>query len=81
MVPPGAAPGGTWTAESYSGQVTLIIFIVLILVFWPALCAPFCCPCDSRNVYVAPNGVKYVASGQVVPINDCCGSPCGGPAA
>jgi len=78
--PPGAPPGGTYSVESYSGTTTLIIMVVLILIFWPALCAPFCCPCDSRQVYIV-NGTKYVPSGAVVPVNDCCGNPCGGPAA
>ena len=46
--PPGAPPGGAWSQEQYSGQTSMIIMIILILFFWPALCAPFCCLCDTR---------------------------------
>jgi len=79
--PPGAPDGGAWSREMYTGNTTLLIVLLLVLFFWPALCAPFCCPCDQREVYIAPNGVKYVGSGQIVPQSDCCGNPCGGPAA
>ena len=79
-VPFGAAPGGIWRTEQYSGMVTLIIFVVLILIGGLLFCwAPFCCPCDSRQVYVAPNGQKHTRSGAVVPSSECCGHPCGGP--
>ena len=79
-MPFGAAPGGIWRTEQYSGMVTLIIFVVLILIGGLLFCwAPFCCPCDSRQVYVAPNGQKHTRSGAVVPSSECCGHPCGGP--
>ena len=32
-------------------------------------------------VYRAPDGRKFTASGALVPPNECCGFPCGGPAA
>lgn len=80
-VPPvGAAPGGVWRTEQYSGMVTMIIFIVLLFVGALFCWTPFCCPCDSRQVYVAPNGQKYTRSGAMVPASECCGNPCGGPA-
>jgi len=79
-VPVGAPPGGTWLTEQYSGTTTMIIAIVLLLLIWPATCAPFCCPCDSRRVYRAPDGRKWTPSGAMVPPSDCCGHPCGGPA-
>jgi len=47
-----APPGGTWTTESYIGPTTF--------------CMAFClsplavvCPCDTRSVYIAPNGTHY----------------------
>ena len=78
--PFGAPAGGKWTTESYSGMVTLILVVVLAFFFWPACAAPLCCPCDTRQVYVLPNKAKYTRSGAMVPPNDCCGHPCGGPA-
>ena len=79
--PPFGAPlGGKWTTESYSGTVTLVIVVILALIFWPACWAPLTCPCDTRHVYVLPNKAKYTKSGAMVPPNDCCGHPCGGPA-
>ena len=78
-VPPGAPPGGTWTSEQFTGTITIIIAVVLLFLFWPVMCVPFCCPCESRSVYIAPDGRKFVRSGAVVPPSDCCGHPCGGP--
>ena len=79
--PPNAQPGGSWTMEQFSGATTIVICCILIFFFWPVCCAPFCCPCDSRMVYIEPGtGRKFTRSGQMVPNNDCCGHPCGGPA-
>ena len=47
-LPPGAPPGGSWTVEPFIGPTTLVAFIVLLFLFWPACAAPFCCPCDQR---------------------------------
>ena len=47
-LPPGAPPGGSWTTEPFIGPTTLVAFIVLLFLFWPACAAPFCCPCDQR---------------------------------
>jgi len=77
--PIGAPPGGRWMDEQFTGAVTCIFALIIFFFFWPATAAPFCCPCDQRTVYVAPNGQKYTRSGAYVPPNDCCGHPCGGP--
>lgn len=78
--PPGAPAGGEYKQESYIGIITLIIFVILLFVFWPAAFGAFCCPCDTRKVYIV-NGTKYVPSGLLVPPNECCGFPCLGPSA
>ena len=77
--PPGAKPGGSWTHETYVGTTTLIIIAVLCIVALPFAWSPLCCPCDSREVYIAPDGNKLTRSGAHVPAGDCCGHPCGGP--
>ena len=74
-------PGGSWHTEQYSGMITLICFIVVLIIFWPACAAPFCCPCDTREVYMLKDGRKFTKSGAVVPNQECCGNPCGGPSA
>ena len=51
--PFGAAPGGVWKTEQYSGMVTMIIFIVLLFVGVLFCWAPFCCPCELRQ----PTGI------------------------
>ena len=35
----------------------------------------------TRHFFARVDGVKRVPSGATVPVNDCCGNPCGGPAA
>ena len=78
--PPGAPPGGVYEEESYIGVATLLCCLLLLFFCWPATCAPFCCPCDQRVVYIYA-GAKYTRSGQMVPAgSECCGYPCGGPA-
>lgn len=77
--PFGAPPGGRWTSEVYSGTMTFILCIVLLFVCFPAAWAPFVCPCDQRQIYMLKDGRKYTRSGAMVPPNDCCGHPCGGP--
>ena len=51
-----APGGGTWTQEPYVGGVTF--FLALFL-------SPFalCCPCDTRMVYIAPNGQRFPSRG------------------
>ena len=41
--------GPQYIAEVYVGPVTIAIFVILLIVFWPACFAPFCCPCDTRK--------------------------------
>ena len=48
------------------------------LPFNAALCICFllppvfcCCPCDSRYVYIAPNGIAYAPTGNVAPPRMC----------
>lgn len=50
--PQGSLPGGYWSTEQYWGQLTWAIFCFL---FWPIAF----CPVDVRQVYHAPNGVKW----------------------
>ena len=37
------------TQDQYAGPVTICISCGLLLFFWPAMCLPFCCPCDTRT--------------------------------
>ena len=55
-VPPGCAPGGHWTTDKYCG---IFSWILGVLCCWCVVC----CPCDSRQVYNAPDGKKVLASG------------------
>merc|ERR1719362_115759 len=57
-VPPGAPPGGQWIPDQYCGILTILIAIFLV----PCVC---CCPCDTRQVYLAPTGTKYLPDGRV----------------
>jgi len=74
--PPGAPGGGNYVTQTYIGMITLIVVAVLVLLFWPACCAPLCCPCDQRRVYQV-NGVNYHPDGRQVSTQECCGKPCG----
>ena len=57
-------------------MVTMIIFVVLVFIGSLLFCwATFCCPCDSRQVYITPSGQKYTRSGAMVPTSECCGNP------
>ena len=57
--PPGAPPGGAWVEEKYCGVISLVIGILIL----PCIA---CCPVDSRMIYVAPNGMKYLPTGAIV---------------
>ena len=57
--PPGAPPGGHWAEESYCGPASCCVGICL----FPCICF---CPFDKRQVYYAPNGMKYMPSGEMV---------------
>ena len=50
------APGGHWTTDKYCGVFS---WILGVLCCWCVVC----CPCDSRQVYNAPDGKKVLASG------------------
>jgi len=51
-----APPGGIWSTEQYIGPTTFCLgFCITPLVV--------CCPCDTRRVYVAPNGQRYSHEG------------------
>jgi len=76
-VPQGCIPGGQWVDQNFIGPVTICLVIFLILFFWPACAAPFCCPCDSRRVYRDPNGLFFLPNGRSIPSDQCCGHPCG----
>uniref|UniRef100_A0A7S3AHK5 Uncharacterized protein n=1 Tax=Haptolina ericina TaxID=156174 RepID=A0A7S3AHK5_9EUKA len=47
-----APPGGIWTEEQYTGPCTFCFG------FWISPLAMIC-PCDTRRVYVSPNGVRF----------------------
>jgi hypothetical protein len=57
--PPMAPPGGYWTEESYCGPASCCIGVFLL----PCIC---CCPIDRRQVYISPDGRKFLATGEVV---------------
>ena len=61
--PPGVPPGGYYKMEKYCGPVTWCIGCFV----FACVC---CCPCDDREVYIAPNGAKYTRNGAAV--SDCC---------
>ena len=61
--PPGAPPGGVWVNDNYCGPVTICI---AILICFPTCC----CPCDTRTVYLAPNGQKFNEQGMI--LSDAC---------
>jgi len=62
-VPAGAPSGGRYIMEKYCGPVTWCIFCF-------CCCCAVCCPCDDREVYVAPDGRKFTRLG--APVEDCC---------
>ena len=68
--PRGAPPGGYWTQQPMVGPTTMIINAALCFFFLapPVFC---CCPCDSRYVYIAPNGIAYAPTGNVAPPRMC----------
>ena len=61
-VPAGAPPGGQYKIEKYMGPLSWCICCF-------ACCCIICCPCDEREIYVAPNGRKYTRNGAEV--GDC----------
>lgn len=75
-VPLGAPPGGHYGMQTFIGPITLIAILVLVLVFWPCACTPLLCPCDTREVYFAPDGTTRTRTGRQVGVSVCCGHPC-----
>ena len=68
--PQGAPPGGYWMQQQTVGPATMGILagLCLCLCIPPVFC---CCPCDTRYVYMAPNGVAYMPTGMVAPPRMC----------
>ena len=68
--PMGAPPGGYWRMQPTVGPITMAINAAVCICF----CAGFwycCCPCDTRYVYIAPNGIAYMPTGMVAPPRMC----------
>lgn len=75
--PPGCPPGGQYGQQQYIGIISIFAILLLLFFFWPLCFIPLCAPCDSRQVYRAPNGVTYNRLGYPIPAGGCCGNPCG----
>merc|ERR1712021_153417 len=65
MFPPGAPPGGQRVHEKYMGTNSWIIAGV-VCFFTCCGCVVMACPCDERDVYIAPNGQKYTTNGALL---------------
>ena len=63
--PPGAPPGGVYTIEKHCGLITILI----ALFVFPCVC---CCPCDTQEVYVAPDGTRWTRTGARLMDKRCC---------
>ena len=63
--PPGAPAGGHMVHEKYMGTVTMVAGGAVCLLTCCG-CLVLLCPCDERDVYVAPNGQKYNLQGAIV---------------
>merc|ERR1712151_1389452 len=63
--PPGAPPGGRMIHEKYMGSISWVSAGV-VCFFTCCGCLVFACPCDERDVYVAPNGQKYTSTGALI---------------
>ena len=62
LPPPGCPPGGVFEDVPYVGPITCCI------TFWLgelAMCSPLCCPCDTKEMYIAPDGTHYSLTGTV----------------
>jgi hypothetical protein len=71
-VPPGAPPGGYWSSDNYCGDMTLITAFLLAFFCTPLVCCCVpCCPCDTRPVYRAPDGERYLVNGAIAPNGPC----------
>ena len=63
--PPGAPLGGVYTIESHCGVITILIAVFV----FPCIC---CCPCDTQEVYVAPDGTRWLRTGARLPDGKRC---------
>ena len=61
LPPPGCPPGGVFKNVEYVGPITCCI------TFWclESMCSPLCCPCDTKEMYIAPDGTHYSLTGTV----------------
>ncbi len=67
--PMGAPPGGYWRMQPTVGPITMGINLLLLCFLVPPVFC--CCPCDTRYVYIAPNGIAYMPTGMVAPPRMC----------
>lgn len=65
-VPAGAAPGGHWGKENFTGNQTMMIAFLGCLLCGPFACLVLLCPQDNRFVYKDPRGRTYDAAGVLV---------------
>ena len=58
LPPAGCPPGGVFKNVEYVGPITFLMFF---------LCGPqsLCCPCDEKEMYIAPDGKHYSLNGTV----------------
>ena len=62
LPPPGCPPGGVFKNVPYVGDTTWCIALCFLEV---ALCTPLLCPCDTKEMYIAPDGTHYSLNGTV----------------
>ena len=63
--PPGAPPGGEYRMVPYVGPSTWLAVIAVAVCFGVCAPLPCCCPCDTKELYVAPDGTHYTANGTI----------------
>ena len=54
--PPGCPPGGTYANVKFVGPVSWLVCICI------GVCG-LICPCDTKEHYIAPDGVHYTVNG------------------
>lgn len=64
--------------EGYVGSITWLVVIVVVLLFWPAMCVPCCIGLDRRDVYLVTNtdGSTFEVDchGNLLSERRCCGT-------
>jgi hypothetical protein len=64
--------------ESYIGKITWLVVIIVILLFWPAMCVPCCFGFDKREVYIVTNSdgseFEVDCDGNRLSEKRCCGT-------